>query len=152
MRRIFSDNIFRDILTSQTNLDSKSRLCTITRTALIRASNALARRLPSFSTRPCTGCPVTMVSARLTPLLAFSYSFACSDSGAMGSFVVFHLAGLYPVPATQQFLLSSPFFPSVSFFNPLFNTKTTIRAKNFSPEAIFVKVRSRVDRASLLSC
>ncbi|KAN0133092.1 Glycosyl hydrolase family 92 domain containing protein, partial [Lactarius tabidus] len=61
------------------------------------------------------------------------------DSGAMGSFVVFHLAGLYPVPATQQFLLSSPFFPSVSFFNPLFNTTTTIRAKNFSPEAIFVK-------------
>lgn len=63
------------------------------------------------------------------------------DSGAMGSFAVFHLAGLYPVPATQQFLLSSPFFPSVSFFNPLFNTKTTIRAKNFSPQAIFIKVR-----------
>jgi putative alpha-1,2-mannosidase len=62
----------------------------------------------------------------------------------MGSFVVFHLAGLYPVPATQQFLLSSPFFPSVSFFNPLFNTTTTIRTKNFSPQAIFVKVRSRV--------
>ncbi|KAF8267730.1 glycoside hydrolase family 92 protein [Lactarius quietus] len=61
------------------------------------------------------------------------------DSGAMGSYVVFHLAGLYPVPATKQFLLSSPFFPSVSFFNPLFNTKTTIRTKNFSPRAIFVR-------------
>jgi len=56
----------------------------------------------------------------------------------MGSFVVFHLAGLYPVPATRHFLLSSPFFPSVSFFNPLFKTKTTIRTKNFSPQAIFV--------------
>ena len=67
----------------------------------------------------------------------------------MGSYVVFHLAGLYPVPATQQFLLSSPFFPSVSFFNPLFNTKTTISTKNFSPQAIFVKVRLRVV-ASLL--
>ena len=63
------------------------------------------------------------------------------DSGAMGSYVVFNLAGLYPVPATKQFLLSSPFFPSVSFSNPLFNTKTTIRAKNFSPQAIYVQVR-----------
>ncbi|KAN0133100.1 Glycosyl hydrolase family 92 domain containing protein [Lactarius tabidus] len=57
------------------------------------------------------------------------------DSGAMGSFVVFHLAGYNQ----QQFLLSSPFFPSVSFFNPLFNTTTTIRTRNFSPQAIFVK-------------
>ncbi|KAH9033368.1 glycoside hydrolase family 92 protein [Lactarius pseudohatsudake] len=61
------------------------------------------------------------------------------DSGAMGSYAFFIMAGLYPVPATQQFLLSSPFFPSVSFFNPLFQTKTTIRAKNLSPQAIFVK-------------
>jgi len=60
------------------------------------------------------------------------------DGGAMGSFAVFHLAGLYPIPATRQFLLSSPFFPSVSFFNPLFDSKTTIRANNFSPEAIFI--------------
>ena len=59
----------------------------------------------------------------------------------MGSFVVFHMSGLYPVPATKHFLLSSPFFPSVSFYNPLLKTKTTIRTKNFSPEAIFVKVR-----------
>ena len=71
----------------------------------------------------------------------YSLTSILSDSGAMGSFVVFHLAGLYPVPATRHFLLSSPFFPSVSFFNPLFKTKTTIRAKNFSPQAIFVKVR-----------
>ncbi|KAI9449063.1 glycoside hydrolase family 92 protein [Lactarius psammicola] len=61
------------------------------------------------------------------------------DSGAMGSYAFFNIAGLYPVPATTQFLLSSPFFPSVSFFNPLFKTKTTIRSKNFSPNAIFVK-------------
>ncbi|KAI0251580.1 glycoside hydrolase family 92 protein [Lactifluus subvellereus] len=61
------------------------------------------------------------------------------DSGAMASFAFFHLAGLYPVPATEQFLLSSPFFPRISFFNPLFNTRTTIKAKNFSPESIFIK-------------
>jgi len=83
-------------------------------------------------------------SYRLFPPIN-SFAIILPDSGAMGSFVVFHLAGLYPVPATQQFLLSSPYFPSVSFFNPLFNTKTTIRTKNFSPQAIFVKV-CRVSR------
>ena len=36
----------------------------------------------------------------------------------MGSYVAFYLAGLYPLPATKQFLLSSPYFPSISFFNP----------------------------------
>ncbi|KAI1787036.1 glycoside hydrolase family 92 protein [Ganoderma leucocontextum] len=54
------------------------------------------------------------------------------DSGAMGSYVAFYLAGLYPVPATRQFLLSSPYFPSVAFFNPVLNTTTTIRATNFA--------------------
>ena len=44
------------------------------------------------------------------------------DSGAMGSYVVSYLAGLYPVPATRQYLLSSSYFPSISFFNPIFNT------------------------------
>ncbi|KAF5368241.1 hypothetical protein D9757_011215 [Collybiopsis confluens] len=53
------------------------------------------------------------------------------DSGAMGSYAVFILAGLYPVPATRQFLLSSPFFPSISFTNPLFNSTTTIKAINW---------------------
>ncbi|KAJ4470945.1 glycoside hydrolase family 92 protein [Lentinula aciculospora] len=54
------------------------------------------------------------------------------DSGAMGSYAVFLLAGLYPVPATTQYLLSSPFFPSISFYNPLFNTTTTIKANNWA--------------------
>ena len=49
----------------------------------------------------------------------------------MGSYVAFYLAGLYPVPATRQYLLSSPYFPSISFFNPVFNTTTTIKANNF---------------------
>ncbi|KAJ3558216.1 hypothetical protein NM688_g1058 [Phlebia brevispora] len=53
------------------------------------------------------------------------------DSGAMGSYVAFYLAGLYPVPATRQLLLSSPWFPQISFFNPILNTTTTIKAKNF---------------------
>ncbi|KAI0634493.1 glycoside hydrolase family 92 protein [Trametes polyzona] len=54
------------------------------------------------------------------------------DSGAMASYVAFFLAGLYPVPATKQYLLSSPFFPKISFFNPAFNTTTTIVARNFA--------------------
>ncbi|KAJ8474821.1 hypothetical protein ONZ51_g6967 [Trametes cubensis] len=53
------------------------------------------------------------------------------DSGAMGSYVAFYLAGLYPLPATQQFLLSSPYFPEISFVNPVLNTTTTIRANGF---------------------
>ncbi|KAH9922159.1 glycoside hydrolase family 92 protein [Amylocystis lapponica] len=54
------------------------------------------------------------------------------DSGAMASYVVFFLAGLYPVPATRQYLLSSPWFPQISFYNPAFNTTTTIVATNFA--------------------
>ncbi|TBU25783.1 glycoside hydrolase family 92 protein [Dichomitus squalens] len=53
------------------------------------------------------------------------------DSGAMGSYVAFYLAGLYPLPATRQFLLSSPYFPEISFRNPVLNTTTTIRSINF---------------------
>jgi len=53
------------------------------------------------------------------------------DSGAMGSYAFFYLAGLYPLPATKQYLLSSPYFPEISFFNPLFNSTTTIKANGF---------------------
>ena len=50
----------------------------------------------------------------------------------MGSYVAFYLAGMYPLPATRQFLLSSPYFPSISFHNPILNTTTTIVATNFA--------------------
>ena len=49
----------------------------------------------------------------------------------MGSYAAFYLAGLYPLPATRQVLLSSPYFPEVAFRNPVLNTTTTIRAANF---------------------
>lgn len=68
-------------------------------------------------------------------------------AGAMASYAFFYLAGLYPLPATRQLLLSSPFFPSISFTNPLFNTTTTILARNFRGNptngtggTVFVKV------------
>ncbi|KAH0583232.1 hypothetical protein H2248_011113 [Termitomyces sp. 'cryptogamus'] len=54
------------------------------------------------------------------------------DSGAMGSYAAFYLSGLYPLPATQQFLLSSPYFQQISFFNPVLNTTTKIVAENFN--------------------
>ncbi|KAK7014456.1 hypothetical protein VNI00_019350 [Paramarasmius palmivorus] len=61
------------------------------------------------------------------------------DSGAMGSYVVFYLIGLYPLPATRQVLLSSPYFPSVSFTNPVLGTTTTIKSTNFGEGNIYVK-------------
>ena len=49
----------------------------------------------------------------------------------MGSYAAFYLAGLYPLPATRQFLLSSPLFPQISFYNPVFRKTATIKALNF---------------------
>jgi putative alpha-1,2-mannosidase len=70
------------------------------------------------------------------------------DSGAMGSYVAFYLAGLYPLPGTRQILLSSPYFREISFYNPLYKSTTTIRSTNFvgNPKDgtggwVFVKVR-----------
>ncbi|KAF5320469.1 hypothetical protein D9611_010776 [Ephemerocybe angulata] len=53
------------------------------------------------------------------------------DSGAMGSYVAFYMVGLYPLPATRQILLSSPYFANVAFENPVFNTTTVIKAVGF---------------------
>jgi putative alpha-1,2-mannosidase len=68
-------------------------------------------------------------------------------SGAMASYAVFYLMGMYPLPATRQFLLASPYFPKVTYYNPIFNTTTTIIANNFrgNPQngmggTVFVKV------------
>ncbi|KDR66486.1 hypothetical protein GALMADRAFT_147907 [Galerina marginata CBS 339.88] len=52
--------------------------------------------------------------------------------GAMGSYAAFYLAGMYPLPATQQIWISSPYFPQISFFNPIFNTTTTIVSHGFT--------------------
>lgn len=75
-------------------------------------------------------------------------SFSPVGIGAMASYVAFYTLGLYPLPATQQVLLSSPYFPQISFFNPIFNTTTTIISHGFTgnpPDGtggnVFVKVR-----------
>ncbi|KAI5894878.1 uncharacterized protein SCHCODRAFT_02495315 [Schizophyllum commune H4-8] len=62
------------------------------------------------------------------------------DAGAMGSYVVFYMLGLYPLPATKQVLLSSPYFPEVTIYNPLYGTNTTIRSTNWAENGtVYVK-------------
>ncbi|KIY53187.1 glycoside hydrolase family 92 protein [Fistulina hepatica ATCC 64428] len=53
------------------------------------------------------------------------------NDGAMASWAAFFLLGLYPITATRQYLLSSPFFPEVSIYNPVFNSTTTVKVLNF---------------------
>ena len=71
-----------------------------------------------------------------------------AESGAMGSYVAFNLLGLYPLPATKEFLIPSPFFKSVKIRNPLLGTTTTISTRglqrNLTDEGrnIYVKVRA----------
>ncbi|KAK1229538.1 hypothetical protein PQX77_007364 [Marasmius sp. AFHP31] len=61
------------------------------------------------------------------------------DSGAMASYVFFYLSGLYPLPATRQFLLSSPYFPSISIRNPFLDRTVTIESNNFGSGRVYVK-------------
>jgi hypothetical protein len=69
----------------------------------------------------------------------------------MGSFVAFQLIGLYPLPATRQFLIYTPHFSRVTLTNPYFKTTTIIRtfgygnAKNFGVgEGLYIKVGDSV--------
>lgn len=49
------------------------------------------------------------------------------DSGAMGSFLFFSMAGLFPVAGQNVYLLSAPFFESVSLTHPVTGKTATIR-------------------------
>ena len=49
----------------------------------------------------------------------------------MGSYVAFYLLGMYPLPATRQMLISSPYFPKVSIYNPFYKSVTTFIAHGF---------------------
>lgn len=152
-----------------TNLLNKYHLCTTTPIGLDWAPKGRVKWLQNSTTPPQMAYLGTMVClqgifvyidvcSRPTPsdsgmyhaLTIFKGSMIdfCLPSGAMGSYVAFYLAGLYPLPATRQFLLSSPFFPEISFFNPIFGKTTTIKAKNFKGNpvngtggTVFVKVR-----------
>ncbi|KAH7874906.1 glycosyl hydrolase family 92-domain-containing protein [Lentinula edodes] len=53
------------------------------------------------------------------------------DSAAMAALLTFHLLGLYPVQASTQLLIGSPFVSSYTLMNPLFNTSTTFTVSGF---------------------
>ena len=53
------------------------------------------------------------------------------DSGAMGSFVVLSMMGMWPVSGQNVYLITPPFFPSVSIQNPQTNNTATIDTINF---------------------
>ncbi|CAI6338616.1 unnamed protein product [Periconia digitata] len=54
------------------------------------------------------------------------------DSGAMASFLLFSTMGLFPNPGQNVYLISPPFFESVSVTNALTNKTATIKNVNYS--------------------
>jgi putative alpha-1,2-mannosidase len=55
------------------------------------------------------------------------------DSGAMGSFVAFSMLGLFPNPGQNVYLITPPFFESISITSPLTGKTATIKNVNFDP-------------------
>jgi len=53
------------------------------------------------------------------------------DSGAMASFTALSMSGLFPSAGQNVYFISPPFFPSISFTNPLTNKTATVRNMNF---------------------
>ncbi|KAI0339451.1 hypothetical protein BDW22DRAFT_1336332 [Trametopsis cervina] len=67
------------------------------------------------------------------------------DSGAMAALLVFHILGLYPVPASKQLLLGSPLLSSFTIRNDLFNTSTRFTVKNFDSRSVQVSPPTNQD-------
>ncbi|PVH71934.1 glycoside hydrolase family 92 protein [Cadophora sp. DSE1049] len=53
------------------------------------------------------------------------------DSGAMGSFTTLSMMGLWPVPGQDVYLITPPYFPSVSVTNKQSGKMATIKNANF---------------------
>jgi hypothetical protein len=49
----------------------------------------------------------------------------------MGSYVAFLMLGLYPLPGTRQFLITTPYFPTYRIHNPVYNKTATFIANGF---------------------
>jgi hypothetical protein len=49
----------------------------------------------------------------------------------MGSFVAFLMLGLYPMPGTKQFLITTPYFPRFTIYNPVYDKTATFTTKGF---------------------
>ncbi|KAF4767780.1 hypothetical protein HAV15_009511 [Penicillium sp. str.  len=54
------------------------------------------------------------------------------DSGAMGSFVAMAMMGLFPNPGQSVYLLTVPFFESVSIVSPLTGKTATLKTVNWA--------------------
>ncbi|KAL2003745.1 hypothetical protein VTN02DRAFT_2510 [Thermoascus thermophilus] len=67
------------------------------------------------------------------------------DSGAMGSFIVFSMMGLWPVAGQDVYLITPPFFKEISVRNPVTGKVATIRNINFDPsyKAIYIQSATR---------
>ncbi|KAI9733556.1 MAG: hypothetical protein M1834_003157 [Cirrosporium novae-zelandiae] len=63
------------------------------------------------------------------------------DSGTMGAFVAFSMIGLFPVSGQNVYLITPPYFESVSITNTFTNKTATIRNVNFdsSYQAIYIQ-------------
>ncbi|ROV93934.1 hypothetical protein VSDG_06259 [Cytospora chrysosperma] len=64
------------------------------------------------------------------------------DSGAMGSFIVLTMMGLWPVSGQDVYLITPPFFREVNITNPLTGHTATVRNINFdgsSYENIYIQ-------------
>ncbi|UJO18846.1 uncharacterized protein CLAFUR5_07587 [Fulvia fulva] len=63
------------------------------------------------------------------------------DGGAQGSFIAFAMSGLFPVAGQNVYLITPPFFESVSYTHPQTGKIATIRNVGFDPnyEAIYIQ-------------
>lgn len=63
------------------------------------------------------------------------------DSGAMGSFVVSAMMGIYPVAGQDVYLITAPFFKEMKVRSGVTGKQAIVRCKGFDPryEKVFVK-------------
>lgn len=68
------------------------------------------------------------------------------DSGAMGSFTVFAMMGLFPNPGQNVYFIMPPFFEAVSIKHPVTGKTATVRNVNFDSryENIYIQ-RARLN-------
>ncbi|PKY01040.1 alpha-1,2-mannosidase [Aspergillus campestris IBT 28561] len=64
------------------------------------------------------------------------------DGGAMGSFAVLSMMGLYPVHGQDVYLITAPFFKEVSVRNKITGKVATIRNVNFDPSYDKIYIQS----------
>ncbi|KAJ5606607.1 secreted glycosidase [Penicillium lagena] len=64
------------------------------------------------------------------------------DSGAMGSFIVLSMMGLWPVPGQDVYLITPPYFKEISIRHTVTGNVATIRNINFDPSYKNIYIQS----------